>query len=353
MAAAEVAAEVAGSMAQRLESFDFSAFDEPLTPAEVQASKRNTSDNTQKANQPSRAIVIVVSVVFLFSMVNVSATGNYGSISGLVFFAVVVAGVGLYLHRRGVQRRAKLYKFAKQNGLIYTSSEAPSGREGMIFGFGRSQTIADRFTLPDGTEIANYHYTTGSGKSRQTHYWGYIRLPLKRRLPHMVLDSKKNNLFGRLSNLPQTFRGVQKLSLEGDFDNYFTLYAPGEYKTDALYVFTPDVMQALITAGDDYDMEVIDDMMYIYRYANGFDFTSRNEWQSLQSIIGAIGPEIDQQTRRYADVQIGNRVLNQVAEPGRRLKTNTGWIIFAAVFIIVAIYVAQFLFAWRGLDLLR
>lgn len=36
------------------------------------------------------------------------------------------------------------------------------------------------------------------------------------------------------------------LSLEGDFDRYFTLYCPGDYERDALYVFTPDLLALLI-----------------------------------------------------------------------------------------------------------
>ena len=42
---------------------------------------------------------------------------------------------------------------------------------------------------------------------------------------------------------------TQVLSLEGDFDRYFTLYCPKEYERDALYVFTPDLMALLDRRG--------------------------------------------------------------------------------------------------------
>ena len=37
-------------------------------------------------------------------------------------------------------------------------------------------------------DLGNYQYTTGSGKNRSTHKWGFLALHLDRRLPHIVLD---------------------------------------------------------------------------------------------------------------------------------------------------------------------
>ena len=76
----------------------------------------------------------------------------------------------------------------------------------MIFGIGSSRQATDlvRGDRPRFVEFGNYAYTTGSGKNRTTHHWGYVAVKLDVPLPHIVLDATSNNaLFG--SNLPATF----------------------------------------------------------------------------------------------------------------------------------------------------
>ena len=73
----------------------------------------------------------------------------------------------------------------------------------MIFGLGGSRQSTDlvRGDRPRFVEFANYAYTTGSGKSKSTHQWGYVAVKLDVPLPNIVLDATSNNsLFG--SNLP-------------------------------------------------------------------------------------------------------------------------------------------------------
>ena len=82
-------------------------------------------------------------------------------------------------------------------------------------------------------------------------------------LPHIVLDATSNNgLFG--SNLPSTFARSQRLSLEGDFDRYFSMYCPEGYETDALYLFTPDIMARFIDNAAALDVEIVDDWLFLY-----------------------------------------------------------------------------------------
>lgn len=97
-------------------------------------------------------------------------------------------------------------------------------------------------------EVGRYEYTVGSGKQRRMYTWYYAGMRLPRRVPHLVLDSKSNDgtVMGKalISNLPVVISSSQRISLEGDFDRYFTLYAP-RYDVDVRYVLTPDVMAAL------------------------------------------------------------------------------------------------------------
>jgi hypothetical protein len=131
----------------------------------------------------------------------------------------------------------------------------------MIFRSGGGGRDDEHFASTSGreTRFGNCSYSVGvSGDTQTSISRGYLAVRLDAPLPHLVLDAKANN--GLLATrLPGQFARDQVLQLEGDFDRYFTLYAPRQYERDALYVFTPDLMATLIDHGSDYDVEIVDD----------------------------------------------------------------------------------------------
>lgn len=239
--------------------------------------------------------------------------------------------------------RARLFKFAERNNLSFIQNRPDPAYAGMIFDEGNSRVIDNAFVFPGRAEIGNYTYVTGSGKNRTSHAWAYVKVKLPRRLPNMVLDAKKNNIFGRFSNLPDTFDKNQTLALEGDFNEHFTLYAPKQYEPDALYVFTPDVMARLIDSGSSYDMEVIDDELFMYK-SGRINLASETDLKAVLAIVDAIGKDLREQTDYYADERVGDRTRNIVAPQGARLKHGINW---AVVVIIIAIVFFQ-LVEWFG-----
>jgi hypothetical protein len=126
----------------------------------------------------------------------------------------------------------------------------------------------------------------------------------------------------------------QTLSLEGDFNEHFTLYAPKEYERDALYIFTPDLMALLIDNVSKFDVEVIDDQLFVY--GSEFRLVDENVWRRIFAIITNVGQKTISQTDYYADERVGDRSVDVVAEPGRRLRQGLSWqvIVFAVLFII-------------------
>lgn len=321
-------------------TLDYSALNQPVTQADIAAFQAVKTKPQGKA----ATIVVFVALGFIgFGVVimtivgsiiqgapNLSAPITLSILAIVIFFTIIAI-------RAQLKRRAKLYKFAMANGLNFIYDVPNPGYAGMIFDEGDSRSIQEALAFEDGTEIGNYQYSTGSGKNRQTHNWSYVRVKLTRRLPNMVLDSRKNNFLG--SNLPDSFSRGQTLSLEGDFNKYFTLYAPKEYERDALYVFTPDVMAAVVDAGQTYDMEVIDDNLMLY--APGvMALDSETKLRTLLGIIEKIGSELRDQSNYYADERVGDRAMNIVAEPGRRLKSGVG----AGAIAIIVIFAVYFVF---------
>lgn len=237
----------------------------------------------------------------LFSVVVLRDAGPSGLAFGaplLVPFAAAAIGIPLAVRarRRGRIAAYRLARFAAANGMTYRHRVDAPPLPGMIFQHGSSRVASSlvRGHSPRFVEFGNYQYTTGSGKNRTTHHWGYVAVRLDVPLPNIVLDAVGNNTLG--TNLPASFSRDQRLSLEGDFDRCFTLYCPRGYEADALYLFTPDIMARFIDHAAELDVEIVDDWMFLYmrRPASTTDAAT---WQWLFGVVGALIAKLDQWAR--------------------------------------------------------
>jgi len=272
--------------------------------------------------------------------------GFFVLVFAIVAFAIVrgiIGGTGRW------ERWLRMDRFAAANGLVFSPSDTDPSYPGAIFSLGDSRRSTDHFRTAEGRflDFGNYQYTTGSGKNRSTRTWGFLALELDRKLPNMVLDARANNgLFGG-TNLPATFSKDQILSLEGNFNEYFTLYCPKEYERDALYVFTPDLMALLIDEAAPFDVEIVDDWMFVYSNV-AFPPAQPAVYQRLFRIVETVGAKTLTQTDRYQDDRAAAPfAANIVAPQGARLKRNVsvgaivlivgmaiiwGWSFFADIF---------------------
>lgn len=240
-----------------------------------------------------------------------------------------LAGIVLYrASERSIRQHVRMNEFAARCGLRYTPLEKTDAiGMGLLFDVGHSRRYRGVLYYEAGgrrlLEVGRYEYTIGSGKHQQTYRWWYTGLRVPRNVPHMVLDSKRNDttLMGKLavSTLPVLIPHSQRISLEGDFDTYFTLYAPKQYAVDARYIFTPDVMATLIDLSSGFDVELIDDMVFFYMPHRAQADTAIIK--DLFTVLTVAGRELDWQIVRYADNRVENaRSKNRVTEQGRRLK---------------------------------
>jgi hypothetical protein len=243
-----------------------------------------------------------------------------------------------------------LSEFANINGLKYVEKPVYKKYPGLIFNIGHDSAASDMLIKESALvsyEIANYCYTEGSGDDSSYTKLSYIMIKLGHKLPHMVLDSKNNNfnVFGKsLTNLPVSMKNGQKMSLEGDFDKYFTLYAPKNYKRDALYIFTPDLMAAFIDKSGQYDAEVIDDMLFIYSN-KPLDVFNIDIMKGIFNIINIIGEKAFSKSDRYFDEKVGDRSNDLIDMSGRRLKhhkeiTIISFVSFIIFLMVISIFVS-------------
>lgn len=288
-------------------------------------------------------IKVWAGILFLLLAVSVGGLAGGAHIGGAtiwITYTLITFIIASFTYA-AAGRAVQLREFASQNALTFMEGMEYDERAGTLFSVGHSRVFPQLLIAAEGrdfAEVGNYRYTTGGGRSSQVHDFGIVRIKLPRRLPNMVLDSKKNNFFGgRFSNLGVGFPAEQRLSLEGDFDKYFTLYAPAQYKRDALYVFTPDVMHALVMAAHAYDCEVIDDDFYLYS-SKAFKLTDRARLMELAGIARILRGQLAEQTDYYADERVGDRALNTVASEGARLRTRLSPMAIVGI-VCVALYV--------------
>lgn len=259
---------------------NYNAFTTEITKQDIAAFEKEYKAARKKAAPTKRFAGLQLEYVATFAVLGVfvgsmllnfvfSAVQQRTFPTGALVIVALLAA--LYAAARFVRRREYrkgiLYqRFARDNSLRYSHRDISIPQQGAIFTAGHSKYR--QFVLEgEQFEFGNYHYTTGSGRSRQSHAWAYLAITLDREMPHMLLDAKKNNasLFGaNISNLPHMFKRSQQLQLEGDFNKHFTLYVPPEYEADALYIFTPDVMALLIDHGADCDIEVVGNQIFVY-----------------------------------------------------------------------------------------
>ena len=257
------------------------------------------------------------------SPVALAFTGFLLLFIAVTVFAIVAAVRGSFGGARW-ERWMRLSRFAAANGMTFSPQDKNPNYPGLIFARGESRVALDHLTSATGRffDVGNYRWVTRSGDDTTTHNRGFLAFNLDRKLPHMILDATANNgLFG-VSNLGVPFSKDQVLSLEGDFDRHFTLYCPRQYERDALYIFTPDLMALLIDEAAPFDVEIVDDWMFVYSDKT-FTPAEPAVYQRLFRILDTIGAKTLSQTERYADERIGDRSINLIAPQGQRLKRST------------------------------
>ena len=361
--------------------FDARPLTDPVDPRAVTAFLRE-----MRAQHPPTATAVIpwvlfgaVGLMFAFVLITVSvgiaSSGAFGGSVGplllpaLIFVSVaaVIAVITVVAYRRRRVERYRIARFAAANNMEYEDRVLNTPLPGLIFGRGSSRmsTSLVRGRSPRFVEFANYQYTVKSGKSSTTYRWGYVAVKLDVPLPNIVLDAVGNNALG--SNLPSSFSRDQRLSLEGDFDEYFHLYCPQGYEADALYLFTPDIMARFIDNAAQLDVEIVDDWLFLY-LQRPVSTTDPATWAWLFGVVGALMTKFDQWARwRDERLQVAQPSAAPgqaplpfaapaglltpppgVAEPGRRLKSRGSWVALLVIGLIFLLMQVPRLFGFFG-----
>jgi hypothetical protein len=315
-------------------AIDFSELRGRYSRAEFRQFKnwaRSTREGLHRGRDAIRSVFViaVLGLTMLFSVLCALAiAAPIFSVTnwmlGLVLGLVMAAFIGLAWVRlvdiwrrdvrfgRGWHRWMHMDRFALANSMIYVPEILAPVYAGSIFTIGKARRAFDVVATTAGryVEIGNYQFCGETGFNRSLNQCGYIRIEVDRRLPHIYLRSRRSQKLGA------TFARAQEFSLEGDFGNYFRLYAPGGYERDALYIFTPDLMAILIDNAAAYDIEFVDDYIYFYSHRR-FDMRAPATYEHVVDLVDVVIAKALRQTGSYSDFRSRS---NYVAPQGARLR---------------------------------
>jgi hypothetical protein len=265
--------------------------------------------------------VVVCAVIVVVSL------GQHVAPPLLVFpFALIFIGIGVYvLHTKTRTRFAgvdwstmyRLHAFAEGNGLEYAAPPANRAQyPGRLFDAG-SETYNRIFaTTGRFFEIGSVRRVIGTHGDVPLHaHSGYVAVRLDRALPQITLESPANR--GRYDTITIGAPGGT-LSLEGDFDDHFTLRCPPGYERDALYLLTPDLMTLLIDETHMYDVELIDEWMFVYS-PEPFVAADAATYKRLFQILATMGAKAVERSSRYSDPR-------RPARGARLFGTSPAWV---------------------------
>jgi hypothetical protein len=225
---------------------------------------------------------------------------------------------------------------AARRGWTHEAESPPPAIVGAVFGAISGGEVTDLVVAPATGQLPAFEFGNLSGRlggSRTEQYgtikvtmnldspvaidYGFVSIRLPRPMPHFVVDALTNDASGR-SSLPVRIDGRQRVSLEGDADRHFALYAPDGYERDALYLFTPDIMALLIDETGDYDVELSEDRLTVFSPAQ-WNLEDPATWARIEDLVRILGGKAARQAARYRDeraapgetVAVGGRRLDQ------------------------------------------
>lgn len=193
---------------------------------------------------------------------------------------------------------------AKMQQLFYTElaallkcSYSPTGyvaNMGQLFTYGYGHSVSNVFM---GTyrgqpyRLYDYEYVTGSGKTRESHFYTVGELTTSATLPH-ILGTPAHWYSFALSWQPA---GTEPLELEGGFSEKFRVYVDKNAQVESREIFEPTVMEQLMQGYDAYSFECVGSSVYLF--TRGAMAETRGAvlgaYTLLQRFSGVISPELE------------------------------------------------------------
>ena len=290
-----------------MQKIDISSLQKPLTIQEAQAEFRKYSAAWKLGFAVLLLLTFVPLVIFAIFATSVLKDG------GAAAFLVVFAFGGLYGLRDlygEINENALVQRVANQNGMLFRRDFYENSYPGFPFQQQMFVPRAIRTDEPLFIEFGHLRPQHSQRRSQSAVTYTYLRIKLPKQLPHIILQRAS------LSSLVTFAPEGEKLRLEGEFGDRFNLFAPRDYGRDALYIFTPDLMERFIDAAKEFDCEIIGDELYFYSHKK-INLARPKNLGKLFGIIDVVLQKFERQSSRYRDERITDLYAGDGVRPDR------------------------------------
>lgn len=267
------------------------------------------------------AVVILFTKVFIFGLVPI-----------FIFF-IELADVLKH------QKSRALYNFALANNWNMTSPDDPNIVPPTLAGIGHSRFISEiieGYYNNTNFRLFSYQYKVGVGKNQQTFVFTIFQIILEKKFPSLLLDAKAT------SGAKRRLQNYDHISLEGDFDKYFHLYAPKENRVDVLSVITPDVMSALVSYNKKQDIEILGNQLW---FISTEDKINYQDLPVLFSSLSQVLKELKHKSKSYNATLVHDPkeiTLSDKSTKNIRYSFSDGEIVLIQVLIGISLAVVIF-----------
>ena len=263
-------------------------------------------DQIQKIHKKTRPFVIFFSVSFaailgyvLFSLIFHTKTEKYISDQDNLQI-LFLTPITLFLwYVSSIFFKAEFYfwkGFAEKNEGVYRLVSRVDKENAVMFQQGTDQSIFHYVTFQEGNEetrIFSYSFNTGSGKQKVPHRYTVIAFSLLQTVPHIYLNYKSDRFGVSIG---------EKIPIPTEFEKSFTISTPKGYHLEALEIFTPDILAAILDLNITLDIEIIDNQIYFFveKYNSfGVGFTKylaalEEKYTAVMSLMELLKPKLDQ-----------------------------------------------------------
>ena len=229
---------------------------------------------------------------------------------GLWLLIVLISGLVSLV--RGV----RMQRWADARGFDYLERYVGTGRSpwrGTPFPANGGYVV--RHMLRDGSFTAGRFRSIprgeGTGNASAIRPFSFVQFTLPARVPHIFVANRRASV---LSWAGLRIAGGTKLGGSTEFDGIFTLHSPKDYERDALYIFTPDLLAALIDYAPGSELELIDNTAFLY-LAKEPELWKPEVANALEAVIEKLSTVLERQTHRYRD--------DRVDQPSKFASTGT------------------------------
>lgn len=213
-----------------------------------------------------------------------------------ILFTGFIVGLILWQHHLNKKARAILNGFASLHGLdvlppAHTYTGLLPGKMREIVGGVDDSTHRSAwfFYLP---------YVVRQGKSRRVYRRTVVEMSIKPTKQHIFVNSKLNDMTEQMPSAKYV-----RYQAEGHFSKYFDIYTPAGKQVDALSLFAPDLMAHLMAEFGQYDIEILDDKLFVYEYSK---LNTQVGMEAFYTKVQALATEIDSNAPRKLTLMLAS-----------------------------------------------